>query len=82
MTAEEAIKKAKLLFHTNPGVGACRFEWDYAVEFKENPYRKKGEMWMVGCTDSDRVYAFVDEFSGDLLCTTLRKRGRSAIYNE
>lgn len=82
MTAEQAIAKAKELFTQTPGVGSIRYNWDMAVEFKDNPHRKPGEMWMVLTSDSDRIYAFVDEFSGDLLGVLQRRSGRSARYIE
>ncbi len=81
MTAEQAIAKANELFHMR-GPGNIFYNWDIAVEFKDNPHRKAGEMWMVLCSDSDRVYAFVDEYSGDLLGVMQRRSGKSARYIE
>lgn len=81
MTHDEAVAKAKFLFRTQFGAGAVKYNWDMAVEFKDNPFRKEGEMWMVLCSDSDRIYAFVDEHGGDLLGTMTRRAGRGAKYN-
>ena len=81
MTHDEAIAKAKYLFHSQFGPGNFRYNWDMAVEFKDNPHRKPGEMWMVLCSDSDRIYAFVDEHGGDLLSVMTRRTGRSSMYN-